>query len=693
MSVTYDAGIATSYAAAVAGGYTGTKEQYYAEQAQFAINAQRVAQDRTAVEQAVSGFTSTTVPGAIQSVTSEGNTQVRRVKEAGDEYLEDIDSRIDDAVADLKEDLEANYAKIDGTYPDMTVGTAQQLDTDQYTEDSEPYHFRRSGGGSVRVGEREIDKIVGGTVAWNQLVNVTPGSGTSSGISYEKTANGKVAFNGTATNIINVNIGQSISVIGGHVYLPLVGNLVSRSTGDLLMVNAWTSTFQYGKISKCTASTTGVVSVRFDSGITLSGDYYIKLIDLTAAFGTTIADYIYSLETSTAGAGVAWVRKYIDIDTYHPYDAGTLKSVEGLISHDMMGFNQFDKSTAVENSRFNRSGVASVSGTSRSDYIPCASNTDYYFKNIHGYVAMASVYWFDENKSFVSYSSIPGDSPASGVITSPANAKYVGINYPTEQLDNVCINLSDPAKNGTYEPYEKHSYPLDSTLTLRGVPKLVDGKLQYDGDTYAADGTVTRRYGVVDLGTLNWNTATATSRAFATVPNMKIPSSTSRLANVIVENNYVQKSANTSLSEVGQFAVLDQNQNIVFYYDGTNPSGYMVYELATPTTEEADPFTNPQWVDGSGTEQYVSTSLVPIGHYTQYPEDLKAKIEGLPWNFASLIAPTEASYKATQAYSTGALFIVNNTLYKATTTIANGGTITPGTNCAATTLAAVIAAL
>lgn len=105
MSVTYDAGIATSYAAAVAGGYTGTKEQYYAEQAQFAVNAQRVAQDRTAVEQAVSGFTGTTVPGAIQSVTSEGNTQVQRVKEAGDEYLEDIDTRIDDAVADLKEDL------------------------------------------------------------------------------------------------------------------------------------------------------------------------------------------------------------------------------------------------------------------------------------------------------------------------------------------------------------------------------------------------------------------------------------------------------------------------------------------------------------------------------------------------------------------------------------------------------------
>ena len=117
MSVTYDAGIATSYAAAVAGGYTGTKEQYYAEQAQFAINAQRVAQDRTAVEQAVTTFSTTTAPEAIQDVTDEGDTQVQRVKETGDEYLEDIDSRIDDAVADLKEDFQqiANSTEITDT--------------------------------------------------------------------------------------------------------------------------------------------------------------------------------------------------------------------------------------------------------------------------------------------------------------------------------------------------------------------------------------------------------------------------------------------------------------------------------------------------------------------------------------------------------------------------------------------------
>ena len=68
---------------------------------------------------------------------------------------------------------------------------------------------------------------------------------------------------------------------------------------------------------------------------------------------------------------------------------------------------------------------------------------------------------------------------------------------------DTCVHLTwSGYRNGEYEPYEKHSYPLDSTLTLRGIPKLdANNNLYYDGDTYESDGTVTRKYGIVDLGT------------------------------------------------------------------------------------------------------------------------------------------------------------------------------------------------
>ena len=45
---------------------------------------------------------------------------------------------------------------------------------------------------------------------------------------------------------------------------------------------------------------------------------------------------------------------------------------------------------------------------------------------------------------------------------------------------------------------------------------------------------------------------------------------------------------------------------------------YLVYELATPTTESADPYQNPQLVDKDGTEEYVTTGIVPVGHDTDY---------------------------------------------------------------------------
>lgn len=58
-----------------------------------------------------------------------------------------------------------------------------------------------------------------------------------------------------------------------------------------------------------------------------------------------------------------------------------------------------------------------------------------------------------------------------------------------------------------------------------------------------------------------------------------------------------------------------------------------------------------------------------------------------------ITANRESSMKASTAYSAGALIIVNGTLYKATTSIASGATLTVGTNVTATTIAAELAAI
>ena len=77
-----------------------------------------------------------------------------------------------------------------------------------------------------------------------------------------------------------------------------------------------------------------------------------------------------------------------------------------------------------------------------------------------------------------------------------------------------------------------------------------------------------------------------------------------------------------------------------------------------------------------------------------YPADTKLYINKTQKLLELIItANRENGMTATKAYSSGDLLIVNGTLYKATTSIANGATLTVGTNVTATTIASELATL
>ena len=78
------------------------------------------------------------------------------------------------------EDTLSEYAKVDGYYEEMAVGSAEQLLSTQFVEDSVPYKFRTSGG-SKDIGNREYDEIVGGSIVFNQLFQAYTGTVTMGG--------------------------------------------------------------------------------------------------------------------------------------------------------------------------------------------------------------------------------------------------------------------------------------------------------------------------------------------------------------------------------------------------------------------------------------------------------------------------------------------------------------------------------
>ena len=114
----------------------------------------------------------------------------------------------------------------------------------------------------------------------------------------------------------------------------------------------------------------------------------------------------------------------------------------------------------------------------------------------------------------------------------------------------------------------------------------------------------------------------------------------------IICSKYITADGNAAYEEIQSVGVHTNGNVNVYdnaYSDGetdatafkTAMSGvYLVYELATPTTESADSFTNPQIVDDFGTEEYVIDSdiavSIPVGHNTKYTPNLQAKLEMLP---------------------------------------------------------------
>lgn len=65
------------------------------------------------------------------------------------------------------------------------------------------------------------------------------------------------------------------------------------------------------------------------SGTDLSGiKFSANITNLTQKFGSAIADYAYTLEQTTAGSGIAWLRSYGFLGGYKPYNTGSIESVE-----------------------------------------------------------------------------------------------------------------------------------------------------------------------------------------------------------------------------------------------------------------------------------------------------------------------------------------------------------------------------
>ena len=539
-----------------------------------------------------------------------------------------------------------NKADTDGTYDLMTVGNAKQLKSNVGEVDKVPYLFRTSGG-SIDIGDRETDMLVGGTVAFNQLVQNGNFATTDNWTTFHST---KSVENNELT--ITVSSGESsgtcyqdIAVISGHKYF--ISAFAKCGTAESVRITYNGAITGYTEVtSNSYQSTTKIAQASTTSlrvALTVYGDGLtgmaknVNVFDLTAMFGTTIADYIYSLEQSVAGSGVAWFRNLFP-KSYYAYNSGSLMSVK-TSKHITTGFNQWDEEVEKGYINTNTGLDGNTNNELRSKsgiYYPIVPNTNYYFKQpVNGVMIL----FYDYDKSYIGQK-----ITSNGVFTSPSKAYYfrltLGNTYGTTYNNDICINLSwDGERDGEYEPYVKHEYD------------------------YSGEREVTRYFGIVTYdgsSDENWSVSTSGKCQISLLNGQPDDMR-------VVANNKLGVPYNDRSFADKTICWVYATQNILIVMDDvttkedwltklSNNPLTIIYVLATPYTETVSnpelrgipkldannklyyygdtcsDLPNPQAVDDFGTEEYVDNRevAIPVGHDTFYQANLRAKLEMSP---------------------------------------------------------------
>lgn len=542
-----------------------------------------------------------------------------------------------------------------GTFPGMTVGASDNLISDTKIANSSPYLYRPVISG---VGNRAWQKLVGATIANNQMIKMdTDWVADRATTSY---ADGVRAF---TANDANGQIYQVFRKVQNHVYLLLfdaksTGNYTLRTDIYGAYPRGWSLTSSWQSFNLLYKDIYVGSVTRLYLKDTSASDWAeislrnIMLVDITAMFGAEIANYAYSI--ASGGAGVAWLKSYGFFSKYAPYDAGSLISTKAE-GKRVTGRNLFDSSTATILAAYFDGNNLVANGNNACSYMPCKPNTTYTIqrKRISGDGANTLVLGYTNGNTPPTGGSVCLDNQSVSIssgatanvsITTSADATYLVFylgrsGYAAETIETVQIELGSTAH--AYEDYiTPKTYDLGSD-ELRGLFKLdANNNIYADGDIKTPDGQITRKYDIVDLGTLTWAVYNAEEGKFRAYNDGTIKSGVtaaicSKYDDVMLYDTWstTDKTICISTTFSTGFGVFVHDSNLANKTGSevkTAMNGvYLVYELATPTTEQGTPFIDPSIVYPNGTEEYIDTRTVPVpvGNETEYTEDLKGGLE------------------------------------------------------------------
>lgn len=227
-------------------------------------------------------------------------------------------------------------------------------------------------------------------------------------------------------------------------------------------------------------------------------------------------------------------------------------------------------------------------------------------------------------------------------------------------------------------------------------------------DELTSDKAVTR-IGAVDLGALDWYmggtnvSGVYRLRSLNTYSSAKPVSANTQYANVLcaayptttASGMWANPQLGVAIDSSGYVWVYDPNYNTAgseAAFKSAMSGVVLYYEFATPTETPIDPPLNLAYpTDQGGTESIV----IPTGEMSAAPTMAVVyayNADGVRDQAQAIIATIEGATASTN-YAIGGYFVHAGKLYKATSAIATGEDINPGTNCTDTTVMAELVRL
>lgn len=300
-------------------------------------------------------------------------------------------------------------------------------------------------------GKAKIRGIRGRTLVWNQLNTSTGTSKTDKGVTFTNLENGFFTIVGTATDDVYFDFKtERIDYKAGHKYA-ILG--ITKGTYDTYYFRIFGSNYNGSYIANVETDDFWTPRIYIKSGATINLKVAPAVYDLTLMFGT-------GKEPST-------LEEFIDLFPlpYYKADTGSLLDFTGT-KVKTVGFNQWDEVWELGRLIFDYTdphwgeNADSTTAIRSKNYISVFPKTNYYCYT--GATGDINAVFYDADKKPLMYGDKGYYTIKNKSFITPENTHYIRFYQVsrTTYTNDICINISDTSKNGTYESYVSNETDL-----------------------------------------------------------------------------------------------------------------------------------------------------------------------------------------------------------------------------------------